>query len=582
MRFRYFAFFAAACLFSAAAAAQVPSNDEIRKILAERVGPENRGISIVVGVIDSSGRRVVGYGSLSKSDPRRPDGNTVYEIGSMSKVFTSLLLMDMARKGEVALTDPVSKFLPASVKMPERNGRNITLADLSTQSSGLPRMPDNFHPKDMENPYADYSVQQMYDFLSSYQLTRDAGSQYEYSNLGVGLLGHVLSLRAGSSWEALVRSRICEPLGMADTRVTLTPEMKARLAMGHNEALTQVSNWDIPTLAGAGALRSTANDMLTFLAANLGYVKSPLAQDMSDQISIRRPTGTPGLEIAYAWHVLSKDGDSIIWHNGGTGGYRTFMGFDPKSRAGVVVLSNWSTPAGPDDIGRHLLNASYPLLKTAPPTERKEITLDPAIFDRYVGSYQLAPWTLLNFSRDGSRFFAEITGQPKFEIFAESERKFFLKVVNAQLTFDLDSKGAVTQVTMHQGGDNAAPRLSEAQTRSALEQIEAHKTDVAKRFKEQTQSPGTEAAVRRWIDEIRGGSPDYTRMSPQFAELTRQQLPQLKNLVERYGAVQSVTFKGVGPGGADIYEAKFEHASIELRVVLGPDGKTQSLGLRPL
>lgn len=214
------------------AAAQVPSDAEIHKILVDRLGAGDHGVGIVVGVIDAGGRRVVAYGSLAKGDRRRLDGNTVFEIGSMTKVFTSLLLMDMARRGEVAVTDPVSKYLPAGVKMPERNHRQITLADLSTQSSGLPRMPSNFHPKDPGNPYADYTVQQMYDFLSGYTLTRDIGSQYEYSNLGVGLLGHALSLRAGMSYEALVRSRICEPLGMKDTRITLTPSMKARLAVG--------------------------------------------------------------------------------------------------------------------------------------------------------------------------------------------------------------------------------------------------------------------------------------------------------------------------------------------------------------
>jgi CubicO group peptidase (beta-lactamase class C family) len=210
----------------------------------------------------------------------------------------------------------------------------------------------------------------MYDFPSGYELTRDIGSQYEYSNLGGGLLGHALSLRAGMSYEALVRSRICDPLGMADTRVTLTPEMKARLAVGHSPTLAPVANWDIPTLAGAGALRSTANDMLIFLAANLGYVKTPLAQAMADEVSVRRPAGAADMAIAYAWHVQTKDGNSIIWHNGGTGGYRTYMGYDPKARAGVVVLSNISTPAAPDDIGRHLLNASYPLLKVDAPAER--------------------------------------------------------------------------------------------------------------------------------------------------------------------------------------------------------------------
>jgi CubicO group peptidase (beta-lactamase class C family) len=299
--------FAVGLILSCAAAfTQIPSDVEIHKILADRVGSENLGIGIVVGVIDATGRRVVAYGSLAKNDNRRLDGDTVFEIGSMTKVFTSLLLMDMTRRGEVALSDPVSKYLPAGVKMPERNNRKITLADLSTQSSGLPRMPTNLNPKDVTNPYADYSVQQMYDFLSGYQLTRDIGSQYEYSNLGVGLLGHVLSLRAGMSYEALVRSRICDPLGMANTRVSLTPEMKTRLAVGHSAALAPTANWDIPTLAAAGALRSTANDMLIFLAANLGYVKTPLAPAMADEVSVRRPAGAADMKIAYGWHVQTK------------------------------------------------------------------------------------------------------------------------------------------------------------------------------------------------------------------------------------------------------------------------------------
>jgi len=342
-------------LFSAPVWAQLPADAEVRKILAERVGAENRGIAIVAGLIDANGRRVIAYGSGA-------GGDTMFEIGSMTKVFTSLLLMDMTRRGEVALTDPIAKYLPESVKVPERNGRKITLADLSTQSSGLPRLPSNMAPKDMSNPYADYSVQQLYDFLSGYRLARDIGAQYEYSNLGVGLLGHVLALRAGMSYEALVRSRICEPLGMADTRITLTPEMKARLATGHNGAGKPVPNWDLPTLAGAGALRSTADDMLTFLAANLGFVKTPLAQAMADEVSIRRPVGGD-MEIAYGWHVQTRDGKPIIWHNGGTGGYRSYMGYDPKARTGVVVLTNISTVQGADDIGRHLLNASYPLAK---------------------------------------------------------------------------------------------------------------------------------------------------------------------------------------------------------------------------
>jgi CubicO group peptidase (beta-lactamase class C family) len=557
---------------------QVPSDAEIRKILAERVGAENNGIGIVVGVVDANGRRVVSYGSLAKNDSRKLDADTVFEIGSMTKVFTSLVLMDMVRRGEVALTDPISKYLPDSVKVPERNGRKITLADLSTQSSGLPRMPANFTPKDQNNPYADYSVQQMYDFLSGYKLTRDIGSQYEYSNLGVGLLGRVSSLRAGMSYEALVRSRICDPLGLKDTRVTLTPEMKARLATGHSGGMAPVENWDLPTLAGAGALRSTANDMLTFLAANLGFAKTPLAQDMADEVSVRRSAGAPDMEIAYAWHIQTKEGNSIIWHNGGTGGYRTYMGYDPKARVGVVVLANISRPEGEDDIGRHLLNASYPLLKVQAPTDRKQITLDTKTFDRYVGQYQIGPNAIMTMSREGDRFYTQLTGQPKFEVFAESERKFFLQVVDAQLTFDVDAQGAATQVTLHQNGrDIVAKRMNDADIKRAAEESAA----IAKRFKDQTQSPGTEAALRRNIEELQRGEPNYDQMSPQLADITRQQLPQLKATITQLGALQSVTFTGVGPAGADIYQVKFEHGATEWRIMLGPDGKAVSIGFRP-
>src|SRR5271170_8100898 len=366
-----------------------PTDSEIHQILVDRIDTQHQGIAIVVGIIDANGRRIISYGHFEKGDTRSLNGDTIFEIGSETKVFTALLLSDMVQHGEVSLDDPVSKFLPATVKLPQRNGKSINLVDLATHTSGLPRLPTNLSPKDPANPYADYTVDQLYQFLSTYQLTRDIGSQYEYSNLGGGLLGHLLALRAGTTYEALVESRICKPLAMKSTAITLTPEMKARLAPGHDAQLETVPNWDLPTLAGAGALRSDANDMLTFIAANLGYVKSPLAPAMAAMLNTRRPTGTAGLEIGLGWHIITKGDKQIIWHNGGTGGYRSFMGFDPKSKVGVVLLSNVSTPVGVDDIGRHLLDPSSPL--AAPPKEHKQVAVDPKLFDNYVGSYQLAP-----------------------------------------------------------------------------------------------------------------------------------------------------------------------------------------------
>ena len=435
-----------------------PTDAQIRDLLVERIDNQRQGVGIVVGVVDSTGRRTISYGKFDAGDNRAVDGNTIFEIGSVTKVFTSLLLADMVQRGEVALTDPVAKYLPAGVKMPEHNGRQITLQDLATHTSGLPRLPSNLSPKDAANPYADYSVEQLYQFLAGYELTRDIGSQYEYSNLGGGLLGHALARRAGMDYEKLVRSRICDPLGMRSTSITLSDEMKTRFAAGHDATMQRASYWDLPTLAGAGALRSTANDMLTLVAANLGYVKTPLAPAMAEMLAVRRPTGAPGLEVGLAWHILTRDGHEIVWHNGGTGGFRSFIGFERKTGVGVVLLSNAETSEGVDDIGQHLLNANAPLWQ--PPKEHKQIAVDPKVFDGYVGQYQLAPSFILTITRDGAQLFVQATGQPKLEIFPENEREYFLKVVDAQITFETDSQGRATGLVLHQNGMNqSAKRL---------------------------------------------------------------------------------------------------------------------------
>jgi serine-type D-Ala-D-Ala carboxypeptidase/endopeptidase len=364
----------------------LPSDQYIRDILVKRIDTDKQSLGIVVGVIDAKGRRVVSYGSLAAGDTRPLNGDTVFEIGSITKVFTALLLGDMAKRNEVALTDPIAKYLPAGAKVPERNGRAITLEDLATHTSGLPRMPTNFAPKDPKNPYADYGFDRLMEFLASYTPTRDAGAQYEYSNLGGGLLGTLLARRAGMNYEALVESRITGPLGMKSTRLMPSPDMKARMATGHDGKLSATSYWDFPAetsfVAGAGGLRSTVNDMLTFLAANMEAMKntdaakpSPatgagasaatgaaLQPAMKSLLANRRPTGNPGLEIALGWHVLKPpSGREIVWHNGGTGGFRAWTGFDPANGLGVVVLSNTSTPRGVDDIGVHLLLPRAPL-----------------------------------------------------------------------------------------------------------------------------------------------------------------------------------------------------------------------------
>jgi serine-type D-Ala-D-Ala carboxypeptidase/endopeptidase len=426
-----------------------PAETDIHRILADRVDVQRQAVGIVAGVVDPSGRRVVVHGKAGGS--AKLDGDTIFEIGSATKVFTALLLADAVARGDVALTDPISKYLPGEVKVPERGGRKITLQDLATHTSGLPRLPSNLAPKDPTNPYADYTVANLYEFLGGYQLTRDIGSEYEYSNFGAGLLGHILALRAGMTYEELVQKRITGPLGMKSTFIVIPEKAKARLAAGHDAELKPAANWDLPTLAGAGALRSTVNDLLIFLSANLGLTKSPLAAAMASTIAMRRPAAR-GAEVALGWHVAkSAGGNDIFWHNGGTGGYRSFVGFDPKTRTGVVLLSNTSTPEGVDDIGRHLLDPAAPLIKS-----RTQIAVTPEVLEKYTGRYELQPGFVLTVTRENDRLFAQLTGQPRFEIFPESEKKFFYRVVNAQITFE-DGKSLV----LHQNGRDVPARRLE-------------------------------------------------------------------------------------------------------------------------
>ena len=364
----------------------------------------------------------------------------------------------------IALDDPAGKYLPEAVTLPERSGRPITLHDLSTHTSGFPGLPSNIKPKNLRNPYADYSVDDLYQFLSSYTLPRDPGSEFEYSNLGGGLLGHLLAYRAGMDYESLIRTRITQPLDMPDTCITLTSSMQQRMATGHTAMLAPTANWDLPTLAGAGALRSSANDMLTFLEAFLGYQESPLAPAMNAMLDVRRPAGQA--KIGLGWLVLSPDGQEIAWHNGGTGGFRSFLGYDPKARVGIVVLSN---AGGVDDIGFHLLNPKLPLASPEPPKQHTEIPIDPKLLDHYTGRYQVTPNLIFEITRDGDRLFAQGFAQmadqsvplPKFELFAEGEKTFFAKVANNQVTFETGPDGRATSLILNRAGrDMPAPRLS--------------------------------------------------------------------------------------------------------------------------
>jgi len=330
---------------------------EIINILVDHVEVKRQSVGITIGIVDKQGQRTFAHGALANNDLRPVASDTVFEIGSITKVFTSLLLAELVHQGALRLEDPVEKFLRC-VEPPIRNGRSIRLIDLSTHTSGLPRIPTNYRPRDLSNPYAEFTLEKLREFFASFSLDRDIGVQFEYSNLGGGLLGLALAERFNTSYDLLLKQVVLEPLGLANTGVVITSSMRDRLAPGHSRDLRQTSAWEFGVLAGAGALHSNLNDMLQFISANLGYSESRLHAPMSSMLSITRPTGRGNLRVGLGWLIGNYSGRTVVWHNGATGGYRCFAGFARETGVGVVILSNTCTEVNLDDIGLQILTES--------------------------------------------------------------------------------------------------------------------------------------------------------------------------------------------------------------------------------
>jgi D-alanyl-D-alanine-carboxypeptidase/D-alanyl-D-alanine-endopeptidase len=432
---------------------RLPTNDGISQLISERIAPRP-GQGIAVGVLEPGGKRVVTGGPVN--------ADTVFEIGSISKVFTALILADMVAKGEVALDDPAEMYLPAGAKMPERGGRKITLGDLSQHVSGLPRLADNMPMSDPADPYFDDSNERMIEFLASYQLPREIGAQAEYSNFAVGLLGYLLERAAGKDYETLLRERITGPIAMGDTSIALSADQQARFAQGHDEYMRPAKPWRF-VRPGAGGIRSTANDMLTFAAAAIDP-KSPIAPAMKIALGARVPGGNQGYEQALGWQVgkLEPGAREMLIHNGGTGGFRSVLALLPAEGKAVVVLANAAAEPATTDLGLHILagfpRAPTPPVPPAPPpvAARTEISLPAAELDKFVGRFDFRGGVVFVFTREGDKLFARRDGAgPKLQIFPEAPLKFFWKVVNADVTFIAEANGKINEADFKQDSYSA-------------------------------------------------------------------------------------------------------------------------------
>ena len=440
--------------------AELPSAEAIHAMLQERVGADSESTGIVAVVSDAAGSRLSAYGAPGTADNRPLDGDTVFEIGSITKVLTALILADMDERGEVTMADPVAKYLPASVKVPDYQGTPITLLDLATYTSGLPDLPDNFalnplDPHSWINPFADYTVDRLYAFLSGYTLKYRPGTHYEYANLGFGLLGDALARCAGKSYEALVVERVCDPLGLRSTRITLTPDMRSRLAQGHNWRLQPTPLWDLAALAGAGAVRSTANDLTVFLEACLGRRQTPLQPALGRLLETRRPTGIPGHEMGLGWFISSNHGDEIAWKSGLTGGFNTFIGFSTNSHRGSIALSN-AVNHDAVPLGLHLINPDFQLTGI-PALFRPQIQQE--VLVAYAGSFAGSPaagvTVRVAVRVRGSRLFLQFSDwKDEVEAFPETETRFLVRDFGAEITFEKDAAGKANSLVVHHEGGN--------------------------------------------------------------------------------------------------------------------------------
>jgi CubicO group peptidase (beta-lactamase class C family) len=398
---------------------------------------------MVVGVVTPEGRRVTSLGRLAVGDSREVGPDTVFEIGSVTKVFTAILLADMVRTGNVSANDSILQYLPADVAKHARGLKNTTLADLATHTAGFPFWPSGIPATaDGARQMASYSVDQLFQFVGTFEPAPDAAGRWMYSNTDVGLLGVLLARKAGSTFDSMVESRIARPLRMTSTSVAVMAAMQPRLASGHDAELKPSQAWNVPTLAAAGSLHSSVNDLLTLLAA-ISDPTTIVAGAMPIMLATRRQA--PGFQQALGWMALDAGpGKGLLLHDGNTLGFASSVVYDPESRTGVVVLSNSS--ASVSDIARHIARPSIPLAKPLPPAPRKTaIVIDPALLDAYSGLYEPGPGVTFTVTRERDGLTLQIPGLPPMNLRPESTVDFFVaENTRVTVTFDVDATGRVT------------------------------------------------------------------------------------------------------------------------------------------
>ena len=341
--------------------------DKLKETIQSLVNNNKTNAAIVVGLVDPNGTQFSGYGNMSNANPITVDKDTIFAIGSITKVFTTILLADMVNRGLVNLDDPIEKYLPTSVKLPTYNGQKITLENLATHTSGLPEFPvshcvSNFNRTDDDDDSIkarlffiecdkNYTFDQLYQDLSNTTLTSEPGLKFEYSTFGISLLGHILVLKSGMSYDRLLEERILNVLGMNSTSIVLSDAQKSRLAIGHLNG-QELPFWNTSRpIAPAGGLHSSVADMLKFASANLGLIDTRINNAMKESHIIihdsrlgKSFSNNYTAYVSLGWIIATNFGTQIVEHNGETvDGYNSFIALNPSKERGIVIIASASS-----------------------------------------------------------------------------------------------------------------------------------------------------------------------------------------------------------------------------------------------
>jgi CubicO group peptidase (beta-lactamase class C family) len=507
-----------------------------------------------------------GYGSanLEWGIPNTP--STKFRLGSITKQFTAASILLLEERGKLKVEDLVKQHLRDAPAAWDK----VTIFHLLTHTAGVPSFTDFPDYKSFQ-PFATTTEKLVARFRDK-PLDFEPGQNFYYSNSGYVLLGHLIEKISGQSYERFVQENIFTPLGMKDSGYDSNSAVIARRAAGYTPAPNGPVNADFLHMSvphAAGALYSTTEDLLRWEQGLFGG-------KLLSAASLAKMTTPLRNNYAFGLAINTVSGRKVISHGGGIEGFNTMLAYFPETKLTVAVLANLNGFA-PDPIETLLARLAHGETVVLP-SERKEITLDPKVLSRFIGVYQMAPGTNMLITLENNQLMSQLTGQGAIPIFARSESVFFPRVVDAELEFcGSDAQARATQLTLRQNGrDMPARRLPDGE----FERLSNAAALATQRAKEQTPAPGSEAALRRLIQEIRSGNPSYDRLTPAMADVTRQHLPQLQASLKQLGEIQKVAFKEVGPGG-DAFRVDFESGAMEFRIRLDPDGQIDGASMRP-